>query len=82
MLKEEAILQNERFALDADHLYLFSSSQMAMMPGNIAIRTVRIERTFATDRDVKANRAQDKVSLYVPYLVGTFFIVNICSAVS
>jgi hypothetical protein len=61
VLKEDTIVANERFALDPDGLFLFSSAQAAMMPGNIAIRTVRIQQVFSTDRDVKANRARDKV---------------------
>lgn len=61
VLKEESIVSNERFALDPDGLFLFSSAQAAMMPGNIAIRTVRVESKFSTDQDVKTNRARDKV---------------------
>ncbi len=61
VLKEETIVANERFALDPDGLFLFSSAQAAMMPGKIAIRTVRIESKFSTDQDVKTNRARDKV---------------------
>lgn len=64
VLKEESIVANERFALDPDGLYLFSSAQAAMMPGNIAIRTIRIESKFSTDQDVKTNRARDKVILF------------------
>ena len=64
VLKEESIVANERFALDPDGLYLFSSATAAMMPGNIAIRTVRVESCFFTDQDVKANRARDKVKMY------------------
>lgn len=33
-----------------------------MMSGNIAIRTVRVEMCFCNDKDVKTNRARDKVS--------------------
>ena len=32
-----------------------------MMPGNIAIRTIRVEMCFANDKDVRSNRARDKV---------------------
>eukprot|EP01038_Epipyxis_sp_PR26KG_P004031 gene4031-5768_t len=61
VLKEESITAGERFSLDPDNLYLFSSAQNGMMPGGILIRTVRVEKKFATDQDVKANRALDKV---------------------
>ena len=40
---------------------MFSSSQGNMMPGQVAVRAIRVESTFATDEDVKANRAKDKV---------------------
>ena len=68
MLKEESITANDRFAIDPDNFFLFSSAQTAMMPGNIAIRTVRVEMTFASDKDVKANRARDKVIGYLDLL--------------
>jgi hypothetical protein len=61
VLKEETIVANERFALDPDGLFFFSSAQAAMMPGNIAVRTIRVESKFSTDQDVKTNRARDKV---------------------
>lgn len=61
VLKEESIVANERFAIDPAGLFLFSSSQSAMMPGNIAIRTMRVQHMFSTDKEVKANRAKDKV---------------------
>lgn len=61
VLKEESIVANERFALDPDGLYLFSSASGAMMPGNIAIRAVRVEAEFSTDQEVTANRARDKL---------------------
>jgi hypothetical protein len=41
---------------------MFSSDKPNMMPGNIAIRTIRIDKIFSNDKDVKLNRAQDKVS--------------------
>jgi hypothetical protein len=31
------------------------------MPGKVAIRTVRVECKFMSDKDVKENRARDKV---------------------
>jgi hypothetical protein len=61
VLKEETIVANERFALDPDGIFFFSSAQAGMMPGNIAVRTIRIESKFSTDQDVKTNRARDKV---------------------
>ena len=62
VLKEETIVSNERFAIDPDSFFVFSSAQASMMPGNIAIRTIRVEQVFSTDGDVKANRARDKVN--------------------
>ena len=50
-----------RFALDSDALFILSSAQTGMMPGNIAIRTIRVQQVFSTDRDIKLNRAKDKV---------------------
>lgn len=61
VLKEESIVANERFSIDPDNLFLFSSAQSNMMPGNIAIRTIRVEMSFASDKDVRSNRARDKV---------------------
>ncbi len=61
VLKEETITQDERFAIDPDNLFLFSSAQAAMMPGNVAVRSIRVELCFATDQDVRENRARDKV---------------------
>ena len=61
ILKEDIISSNERFAIDPDGLFLFSAGQSAMMPGNIAIRSVRVEPVFMTDGEVLANRARDKV---------------------
>ena len=69
VLREESLTANERFALDPDNLFLFSSSQSAMMPGNIAIRTLRVEKYFATDEDVKSGRARDKVSRKGSYFI-------------
>jgi hypothetical protein len=62
VVKEETITSNGRFALDPDQLFLFSSAQTSMMSGNIAIRTVRVEMCFCNDKDVKTNRARDKVT--------------------
>lgn len=73
VLKEESIVANERFALDPDGLYIFSSAQASMMPGNIAVRTIRIESKFSTDQDVKTNRARDKVC------INLFLRLIICS---
>jgi hypothetical protein len=61
VLKEESIVANERFSIDPDGFFVFSSAQSGMMPGNISIRTIRVEMTFACDKDVRSNRARDKV---------------------
>lgn len=63
VLKEDTITANERFAIDPDSFFLFSSAQATMMPGTIAIRTIRIEKTFATDMYVMESRARDKVRI-------------------
>jgi hypothetical protein len=67
VLKEESIVANERFSIDPDGFFVFSSMQSGMMPGNISIRTIRVEMTFASDKDVRSNRARDKV-LFLPFI--------------
>ena len=61
VVKEDSISANDRFSIDPDGFFLFSSGQNVMMPGKISIRTIRIESKFSSDADVKANRARDKV---------------------
>lgn len=61
VVKEESIVANERFSIDPDGFFVFSSAQSGMMPGNISIRTIRVEMTFSSDKDVRTNRARDKV---------------------
>ena len=61
-LKDEAFAHNDRFSIDPEGLFLFSSSQSTMMPGKIAIRTVRVEQCFADDKYVMMCRARDKIS--------------------
>jgi len=60
-ISHESISKDGRFSLDADALYLFSSNKMAMMPGNIAIRLIKVEVGFAKDNSVINNRANDKI---------------------
>lgn len=67
VLREETFGSNGRFAIDPETFYLFSSTQSEMMPGNIAIRTLRVERAFATDEIVRENYARDKVRLHRHY---------------
>lgn len=62
VVKDGAIRSGERFAIDADALYLFSSKNSSMMPGNVLVRCIRIDEVFSTDEMVRANRARDKVS--------------------
>jgi hypothetical protein len=50
-----------RFEIDCSHLFLFSSADAAMMPGNILLRTVRVEERPSTDATVLADRARDKL---------------------
>ena len=61
--KEDVFTCNGRFAIDPENFYLFSSAQAAMMPGNIAIRTIRVEMAYATDDYVRRNHARDRVKL-------------------
>jgi hypothetical protein len=61
MLKEDTIQANDRFSIDTSGLFMFSSIESSMMPGNIAIRTIRVEDSESTDESVKAGRATDKV---------------------
>jgi hypothetical protein len=75
ILKEEAFTANERFAIDPENLYLFSSAQSSMMPGNIAIRMIRIDQRISSDVDVKSFRARDKVNIHSPFveIIDIFF---------
>jgi len=61
VLKEDSIVANERFALDPSGLFIFSSGQGNMVPGNVAIRTIRVAKGFCDDKMVRENRARDKV---------------------
>lgn len=67
VLKEETIVANGRFAIDPDNLFIFSAAQSAMMPGNVAIRTIRVEMCYASDKEVRSNRARDKVENNILY---------------
>ena len=62
VLKDEAFEAGGRFSIDPDALFLFSSAQSTMMPGRIAIRTMRVETCFADDSYVRQTRARDKSS--------------------
>ena len=62
VLKDEAFEAGGRFSIDPDALFLFSSAQSTMMPGRIAIRTMRVETCFADDSYVRQTRARDKIS--------------------
>ena len=61
VLKDNQIMENGRFALDPDSLFLFSSARASMMPGGVSIRTLRVQMGFASDAMVKETRAVDKV---------------------
>lgn len=61
VIKRDAFQADGRFALDAESLYLFSSQKASMMPGDILLRYIRIERGFSTDELVRENHATDKV---------------------
>jgi hypothetical protein len=61
VVRSEGIAAGSRFELDVESLFLFSSSDPAMMPGGVAVRTVRVESVFADDDNVLANRARDRV---------------------
>jgi thiol-disulfide isomerase/thioredoxin len=61
ILKEDVFAANDRFAIDPTSFYLFSSAQAAMMPGKIAIRSIRLENKALSHDEVKANRARDKL---------------------
>lgn len=61
VVKNESVVTGGRFEVDLDALFLFSSSDRTMMPGNVSLRTVRVEQTMSSDASVKANRAWDRV---------------------
>jgi hypothetical protein len=60
-INEVEIAANERFALDSESFYLFSSEKASMMPGNIAIRYIRIENKSCSDREIKMNLSRNHV---------------------
>ena len=61
VLKEDIFASNDRFSIDPSTFYPFSSAQASMMPGNIAIRAIRVDQKAYNDDDVKANHARDKL---------------------
>lgn len=61
LVRQEAITAGERFALDCDGLFVFSSRNPSMMPGGCLLRTVRVEAGFCSEAEVKEARARDKV---------------------
>jgi hypothetical protein len=61
VVKHDSIVQEGRFSLDPASLYLFSSSSPNMMPGNIAVRTVRVQAGCVSGAEVKRDRAKDKI---------------------
>jgi hypothetical protein len=61
VLKSDEVAAPGRFELDTEHLFLFSSSDAAMMPGNVLLRTVRVEQRLSTDATVLEDRARDKI---------------------
>ena len=61
VLKSDSIISNGRFALDPSALFLFSSSQHAMMARTVAIRTLRVEAKATTDIEAKQGLARDRV---------------------
>lgn len=58
--KGDEFSQNSRFSIDPAAFFLFSSDTPEMMSGNIAIRTLRVEKGSATDATVRANCLRDK----------------------
>jgi hypothetical protein len=60
VLKSDEVTTPSRFELDTEHLFLFSSTDAAMMPGNILLRSVRVEQAASDDKSVLADRARDK----------------------
>jgi len=57
----EDISKDGRFAVDPSSLFLFSSKNHSMMPGNILVRHIRIESEVATNDTVLMNRARDQL---------------------
>jgi hypothetical protein len=60
ILKEDSSAANERFAIDPDSFFLFSSVQSTMM------LPLRIEKTFATDTYVMESRSKRQGTLLHP----------------
>jgi len=61
VIKHESLVNEGRFAISPDTLFLFSSGNSAMMPGGIAVRSIRIDKGPTNDAEVKTQRARDKV---------------------
>ena len=45
-VRSEDICTGGRFEIDCESLFLFSSTEGSMMPGNISLRTVRVEQVY------------------------------------
>jgi hypothetical protein len=60
-IKRKEIAQSDRFSLNENEMYLFSSSKVAMMGSTVAIRTVRIDSVCISKQQVKSLKAQDKI---------------------
>ena len=57
--------KNGRFSIDAKAFYLFSSNDSNMMPGNVALRYVRIDTKYSKPEDIVEEHARDKIiSMY------------------
>jgi hypothetical protein len=64
-LQHEMLVEGERFTIDPDGLFLFSSGKQEMMPGKLLVRSIRVDQSMYTAENVKAARARDKiVSMY------------------
>ena len=49
------------FSMDPIALYLFSSNEGSMMPGDISLRYVKVEEGASNDKYIKEMRAQDRI---------------------
>lgn len=64
LLKDDKFVTDGRFSLDPENFYLFSSVKAEMMPGNIAIRMVRVEQGYSDNAIVKDAHCRDRVRCY------------------
>jgi len=73
VVKRDAFSTDGRFSLDCEALYVFSSQKSSMMPGDILLRTIRIEFGESNDDKVKVC---DFWTLVLPFFVVKLLLLS------